>query len=117
MRIAAKGILTSRQTKPGIECIAERRRWLRWPAQAEHALVSGFAGELVGFLARCCRALLRAARTPLPKRRSRDFVLMGGDDAPGRCRRQAAVLCELRWMSAQEMVARPEALHQGTRSA
>jgi len=41
----------------GVQHIAERRRWLRRAAEAQHALVPSLTGELVGFLPRRGRAL------------------------------------------------------------
>ena len=44
---------------PGVERIAQRRRWLRRTLKAEHALVPRLDGEPVGLLASFHRALRR----------------------------------------------------------
>jgi hypothetical protein len=51
--------------KPGVNCIAQRRRRLRRTLKAEHALVPRLDGETIGFLARFRRPLA-AARTDAP---------------------------------------------------
>jgi hypothetical protein len=43
----------------GIECIAQRWRWLRGTLEAEHALVPRLNGKPVGFLAGFRRPLCR----------------------------------------------------------
>jgi hypothetical protein len=65
MRVAAKAFHFE-ITKPGVDRVAQRRRWLRRPLNAEHALVLRLAGEPVGFLA-CCGPLCRC-----PDRRAVD---------------------------------------------
>jgi hypothetical protein len=50
MRVAAKAFHFE-ITKPGVDRVAQRRRWLRRTLKAEHALVSRLAGEPVGVLA------------------------------------------------------------------
>ena len=63
---------------PGIARIPERRRWLSRPLEGEHALVPGFAGEPIGFLARLrrplsaptCRRAYRAIWCPSPTMRA-----------------------------------------------
>jgi hypothetical protein len=44
---------------PGIDRVAQRRRWLRRTLKAEHAPVPRLDGELVGLLARFRRPLCR----------------------------------------------------------
>jgi hypothetical protein len=45
--------------KPGVDCVAQRRRRLRRTLKAQHALVPRLAGEPVGFLACFGRSLCR----------------------------------------------------------
>ena len=45
--------------EPGVDRIAQRRRWLRRTLKAEHALVPRLDGEPVGFLACFRRPLCR----------------------------------------------------------
>jgi len=45
--------------EPGIERVAQRRRWLRRTLKAEHAIVPRLDGEPVGFLASFRRPLCR----------------------------------------------------------
>ena len=58
MRVAAKAFHLE-VAIPSVDCIAQRRRWLRRPLKAEHALIRCLDGEPVGFLARFRRPLCR----------------------------------------------------------
>ena len=60
MRVEAQAAAL-RVTAASIKCIAEGRGGLSRPAEAEHALRPGFAGELVGFPARLSSSLGRHA--------------------------------------------------------
>ena len=68
---------------PGIERVAERRRWLRRTLKAEHALVPRLDGELVGVLAGFGRALRRRPNRCAVDRLAR-FGAHAREDAPGR---------------------------------
>jgi len=48
VRVAAKAF-DFEIAKPGVERVAERRRWLRRALKAEHALVPRLDGEPIGF--------------------------------------------------------------------
>src|SRR6185312_12043373 len=60
MRVAAKAFHFE-IAKPGVDRVAQRRRWLRRRLKAEHALVPRLAGEPVGLLPGFGRALCRRA--------------------------------------------------------
>ena len=78
MRVAAEAANFEIEVT-GIEG-AERRRWLRWPAIAEHPLIPRFAGKPVGFLAGSGGALSRG-----PDGRAENGRVIwspSGEDAP-----------------------------------
>jgi hypothetical protein len=58
MRVAAKAFHFE-IAEPGVDRIAQRRRWLCRTLKAEHALVSCLTGEPIGFLAGFGRPLCR----------------------------------------------------------
>jgi hypothetical protein len=95
MRVAAKAF-HFKIAKPGVERIAQRRRWLRRSLIAEHALVPRLDGELVGLLAGFRRPLRRR-----PDRRAVDRLSRLGaharEDAP-RYASQASRY-RLRWIA------------------
>jgi len=68
-----------------IECVTERRRWLRRAFVTKHALIPGIAGELVGLVTRFLGALCRSpGRTAVY--RLAGFSAHGWEDAPANVR-------------------------------
>jgi hypothetical protein len=82
MRVAAEAFHFE-IAKPGVDRVAQHRRWLRRTLKAEHALVPRLDGEPIGFLAR-----LQWPAPPLRGRRLRRSSPVtwypSGENAPGR---------------------------------
>ena len=109
MRVAAKAF-HFQIAEPGIDRVAQRRRWLRRTLKAEHALVPRLAGEPVGFLAgfrwpappppgpmsRKCLSRFRAhaGRIAGPRGDGKPLQL-AVDNSPGTTERRAGQSCSL----------------------
>ena len=95
MRVAAKAFHFE-ITIPGIDRVAQRRRWLRRTLKAKHALIPRLDGEPVGFLA-CFRRPLCRRPDRCAVNASRVTWCPWREDAPGHDGQASRY--RLRWMA------------------